>query len=448
MFKRKAYDQLLEWKKESQGKTAMLIEGARRIGKSTVAQEFGKNEYDNYILIDFSNADKRITDNFDNLYNLDTFFRNLFLYTDVTLTPRKGLIIFDEVQFFPKARQAIKHLVKDGRFDYIETGSLISIYKNVKDILIPSEERTIKMYPMDFEEFLWANNKKLMADTIKESFENKKALGNDIHSLIMETFRTYMAVGGMPQSVEAYINGLDYTSIDNVKKDILNLYAADLRKFDDEENGKASLIFKNLPSSLTNNNSIFKLSKINKNARMREYKNTIHFLDESMIANFCYNVTSPEVILELYCQRDKFKMYMGDTGLLITSILKSDPKSSNSIYKALIAGDLSINEGIIFENMVAQMLRANNYPLYFHEFSYTPPNTITEKKYEIDFLLVKGKRIAPIEVKSSNFKSHKSFDYFKDKYKLKSPEKYIIYTKDFKYEDNIYYIPIYMTMCI
>ena len=448
MFKRKIYSQLLDWKQISNGKTAILIEGARRIGKSTVVEEFAKNEYDDYILIDFSNTDKEILDNFDNINHLDTFFRNLFLLSDKSLTPRKGLIIFDEVQFFPRARQAIKHLVKDGRFDYIETGSLISIYKNVKDILIPSEEESIKMYPMDFEEFLWANNNFVYSDAIRESFEKKQPLGDNINNKIMKTFRTYMAVGGMPQAVEAYVNGSDYLTIDRIKQGILKLYFNDMNKFDKEENGKAHSVLKSLPSALSNHNSIFKLSNIQKNARSRDYKSTFDFLDESMIINMCYNISSPEVTMELYSEKNKFKMFMGDTGLLVSLILNVEKENANTLYKSLILENLSVNEGAIFENMVAQMLKANNHQLYFHEFKYTPECSNTEKKYEMDFLLVKGKRIAPIEVKSSNFRTHKSFDYFKDKYQLKLPEKYIIYTKDLKYEDNICYIPIYMTMCL
>ena len=448
MFKRKVYDDLLNWKTKSEGKTAVLLEGARRIGKTTVVKEFAKNEYEDYIFIDFSLPNELIKNNFNNIDDLDTFFRDLFIYTKKVLKPRKGLIIFDEVQFFPLARQAIKHLVSDGRFDYIETGSLISINENVKDILIPSEERTIQMFPMDFEEFLWANNNQIYADVIRDAFTNKKPFGNDIHNTIMKTFRTYMAVGGMPQAVAAYVDGKDYLSIDEIKQDILNLYFKDIKKFDKKEKGKTTFTLNSLPSSLSNHNSVFKLSNINKNARYREYQNSFEFLEESMIVNNCYNITSPEVIMELYCEKEKFKMYMGDTGLLVSLILNLEPNNANTLYTSLISGDLSINEGMIFENMVAQMLRANKHKLYFHEFLYTPKDTKTEKKYEVDFLLINGKRITPIEVKSSNFKYHKSFDYFKEKYKLKLPEKYIIYTKDLDFKDNIYYIPIYMAMCL
>ena len=252
----------------------------------------------------------------------------------------------------------------------------------------------------------------------------------------------------MPQAVEAYVNGKDYLTIDEVKQDILNLYYKDIKKYDNKNDGKTTSTFSLLAPSLSNHNSIFKLSKVNKKARYREYRNSFNFLEESMIVNICYNISSPEVIMELYCEKEKFKMYMGDTGLLISLILNSEKDNANNLYASLISDNLSINEGIIFENMVAQMLRANKHQLYFHEFLYTPENTSTEKKYEVDFLLVNGKRITPIEVKSANFRSHKSFDHFKQKYQLKLPEKYIIYTKDLDYKDNIYYIPIYMTMCL
>ncbi|WP_288886026.1 ATP-binding protein [uncultured Eubacterium sp.] len=447
MYKRKIYDSLKKWKKDADGKSAVLIEGARRIGKSTVVEEFAKNEYKDYILIDFSTAEEAIKTNFDNISNIDVFFRNLFLLTKKRLEERSGVIIFDEVQFYPRARQMIKHLVKDGRYDYIETGSLISIKKNVKDILIPSEEECIKMYPMDFEEFLWANGDEVTMDVIRDAFEKKKPLGEDIHRKIMQEFRTYMAVGGMPQAVEAYVEGKDYRQIDRVKKNIINLYTSDLKKHDSEENDRADVIFKSLPEQLSNHNSIFKYSVIDKNARMVNCINAIDFLNESMIINNCVNVTSPEVTLELYADRSKFKMFMGDTGLLVSDIIKNS-EDVDVIYRSLVIDKLGINQGMIFENMVAQMLRTKGYELYFHEFNYSKNKDTEGKKYEIDFLIVKGKRIVPIEVKSSSYKNHKSFDYFKEKYKIKMNDRYIIYTKDLTVEDGIVYIPIYMTYCI
>ena len=445
MFERKVYHYLKKWKEEANGSSAILIEGARRVGKSTVVEEFAKNEYDDYILIDFSTAEQAIKDNFNNIGNMDSFFRNLFVLTGKTLKKRSGVIIFDEIQFFPKARQSIKQLVKDGRFDYIETGSLISINKNVQDILIPSEEENIKMYPMDFEEFLWAIGNDAIMGPMQEAFVNRKPLGNDIHRAIMKEFRVYMAIGGMPQAIEAYVNGDSYQQIDRVKKGILRLYINDLRKHDSEDGDKAEVLFKALPEQLMNHNSIFRLSGVEENARMRNCGNAIDFLNHSMIVNNCVNVTQPEVVLEMYAEHSKFKMYMGDTGLLVTHILNNGG-DTDKMYRSLIIDNLGINQGYIFENMVAQMLRANGHELYFHEFEYCPKDNIASKQYEVDFLTVKGKRISPIEVKSSGYKSHKSFDYFKEKYQLKMNERFIIYTKDLAFEDEILYIPIYMTI--
>ena len=445
MFQRKVYQYLKTWKEESAGASAVMIEGARRVGKSTVAEEFAKAEYDDYILIDFSTAEKAIKDNFDNIADIDTFFRNLFILTGKTLKKRKGVIIFDEVQFFPKARQSIKQLVKDGRFDYIETGSLISIKKNVKDILIPSEEDCIKMYPMDFEEFLWAIGNNAVMDSIRDAFEKRKPLGIDIHRKILKEFRVYMVVGGMPQAVAAYTDGQPYSHIDRVKRGILRLYINDLKKHDTENGDRAEIVFKSIPEQLMNHNSVFRLSVIDKNARTRNYGNAIDFLNESMMVNNTVNVTNPEIALEMYADRTKFKMYMGDTGLLVTHILNNGG-DIDKMYRSLIIDDLGINQGMIFENMVAQMLRANGHELYFHEFEYSPNNNRVSKKYEVDFLTVKGKRLSPIEVKSSGYKSHRSFDYFKEKYQIKMNDRYIVYTEDLTLEDGVLYIPIYMTV--
>ncbi len=448
MFKRKIYNDMLAWKKESQGTSALLIEGARRIGKSTVVEEFARNEYKEYILIDFSIAGDAIKDNFDNIGDLNTFFRNLFILVGKTLPERDGLIIFDEVQFCPKARQAIKHLVKDGRYDYIETGSLISITKNVRDILIPSEEESIKMFPMDFEEFLWANNNTVYADIIRDAFEKKKPLGDAIHRKIMQTFRTYIAVGGMPQAVSAYVDGKDYKTIDRIKRNIVSLYIKDLEKHDNDDADRAGLVFKSIPEQLSNHNSVFKLSVVDGAARTRNCANAVEFLEQSMITNNCYNVTKPEVTFEQYADRTSFKMFMGDTGLLVTYLLQSGKETPDKLYKSLIIDDLDVNQGYIFENMVAQMLRAKNYELYYHEFKYAAEENKSEKRYEIDFMIVKGKRMVPIEVKSSGYKCHKSFDYFVKKYKVKLNERYIIYSKDLSQEDTVTYMPIYMTMCL
>lgn len=448
MFKRKIYDKMKKWKEESDGMSALLIEGAGRIGKSTVVTEFAKNEYKEFLLIDFSICEEAIKTNFDNIGNLDMFFRNLFVLMEKVLPVGQSLIVFDEVQLFPKARQAIKQLVKDGRYHYVETGSLISINSNVKDILIPSEEESLKMYPMDFEEFLWANGNYVYMDAIRDSFEHRKPLGGDIHRKIMQMFRNYMAVGGMPQAVSAYVEGKDFRAIDRVKRNIIKLYTQDLKKHDRDDGDRASLVFKSLPEQLMNHNSVFRYSVVDESARQKNCMNAIDFLGESMIVNNCLNVTKPDVSLALYSDRSKFKMYMGDTGLLISYLLQNSKETPDKMYRALILDNLGINQGMIFENMVAQMLHTNGYELYYHEFTYKAENNETEKPYEVDFLLVRGKRIVPIEVKSSNYRSHKSFDYFKTKYEVKMNERYLIYAKDLDVAEDITYIPIYMTCCL
>lgn len=444
-FRRKIYDRLLEWKETSNGKSAVLIEGARRVGKSTIAEEFARKEYDDYILLDFALESKDMRRNFEeNIGDLDTFFRNLFIIKGKDLPRRRAVIIFDEVQLFPLARQAIKYLVADGRYDYIETGSLISIKKNVQNILIPSEEEKLKMYPMDFEEFLWAKGNTAVMPAIKAAFESRKPLGNAVHRKIMQIFREYIAVGGMPQAVLAYVNGESYASIDRVKQGILSLYEDDLRKYDDEEREKASLVFKTIPKQLSDHEMHFTFSEINTNARYVNYVESVEFVAESMMGNRCANVTMPDVLLELYSDRSNFKLYMGDTGLLVSQLIR-EGEETEDIYRALIYDKLSSNLGMIFENIVAQMLKAGGRELFFHEYKYVPEGTETEKKYEIDFIIVKNKKICPIEVKSSGYTSHKSFDYFIDKYPIKVQERYIIYTKDLKFTDGITYIPAYMT---
>jgi predicted AAA+ superfamily ATPase len=444
-FRRKIYGRLLEWKETSKGKSAVLIEGARRVGKSTIAEEFARKEYDDYILLDFALESKDMRRNFEeNIGDLDTFFRNLFIIKGKDLPRRRAVIIFDEVQLFPLARQAIKYLVADGRYDYIETGSLISIKKNVQNILIPSEEEKLKMYPMDFEEFLWAKGNTAVMPAIKTAFESRKPLGNAVHRKIMQIFREYIAVGGMPQAVSAYVNGESYASIDRVKQGILSLYEDDLRKYDDEEREKASLVFKTIPKQLSDHEMHFTFSEINTNARYVNYVESVEFVAESMMGNRCANVTMPDVLLELYSDKSNFKLYMGDTGLLVSQLIR-EGEETEDIYRALIYDKLSSNLGMIFENIVAQMLKAGGRELFFHEYKYVPEGTETEKKYEIDFIIVKNKKICPIEVKSSGYTSHKSFDYFIEKYPIKVQERYIIYTKDLKFTDGITYIPAYMT---
>lgn len=449
VFKRKVYEKLLKWRKLSGGTSAALIEGARRIGKSTIVEEFAKNEYDDYMILDFARENKDVRNNFiENIDDLDTFFRNLFLLKRRGLEGKNCVIIFDEVQLFPQARQAIKYLVADGRYEYIETGSLISIRKNVKDILIPSEEYRIKMFPMDFEEYLWAMGDVITVPAMRSAFDKRKPLGDAIHRKVMKSFRTYMVVGGMPQAVEAYAAGKTFEQIDFVKRNILELYEEDLTKYDIENREKVSVLYKTIPEQLENKNSHFKFSLVDKNARYKNYVDAVSFISESMIGNECVNVTKPEVALELFADRSNFKLYMGDTGLLISQIMKSRDETEEDLYKALIIDKLGINQGMIMENIVAQMLRASGHKLYFHEYMYMPEDSDREKKYEVDFLTVKKKKICPIEVKSSGYTSHKSFDYLIKKYQMKMEDRYIIYTKDFKCQDGIMYIPIYMTMFI
>ena len=449
VFRRKAYAKLLQWKELAAGTSAVLLEGARRIGKSTIVEEFAKNEYDDYMILDVARENRDVQNLFiDDMDDLDSFFRNLFLLKGRDLKGKNCVLIFDEVQLFPKARQAIKYLVADGRYDYIETGSLISIRKNIQNILIPSEEYRIKMYPMDFEEYLWALGDTVTFEAIKSAYEKRKPLGDSVHRKIMKKFRTYMVIGGMPQAVSAFVEGKTFAQIDFIKRNILSLYEEDLAKYDRDNREKASVVFRTIPEQLENKNSHFKFSVIDKNARYQNYVDAVSFISESMMGNECINVTKPEVALELFADRSNFKLYMGDTGLLVTQIMKSRDETDEDLYKALIIDNLSINQGMIIENMVAQMLRASGHELYFHEYLYTPEDSVREKKYEIDFMTVKKKKICPIEVKSSGYMSHKSFDYLTKKYQLKMQDRYIIYTKDLKYKDEIMYIPIYMTMLI
>lgn len=449
VFKRKMYDKLKQWKELSGGSSAVLLEGARRIGKSTIVEEFAKNEYDDYMILDFAKEGKNVKNNFlENMNDLETFFRNLFLLKGRSLKGNHCVIIFDEVQLFPQARQAIKYLVADGRYEYIETGSLISIRKNVTDILIPSEEYRIKMYPMDFEEYLWAMGDNVTFEAMQSAFQHRKPLGDAIHRKIMQKFRTYMVVGGMPQAVNAFVEGKTFAQIDFIKRNILSLYEEDLAKYDTENREKASVIFKKIPEQLENKNSHFRFSLIDKNARYQNYVDAVSFIAEVMIGNECINVTKPEVALELFADRSNFKLYMGDTGLLVTQIMRNREDTEEDLYKALIFDNLGINQGMIMENIVAQMLKAAGHDLYFHEYQYLPEGAIKEQKYEIDFLAVKKKKICPIEVKSSGYTSHKSFDYLGKKYQMKMQDKYIVYTKDLKYQDEIMYIPLYMTMFI
>ncbi len=448
MFKRKVYDELLRWKKLSQGKTAALIEGARRIGKSTIAQAFAETEYDDYLLLDFSIESEDIKQNFkENIGDLDAFFRTLFLLKGKNLPANNAVIIFDEVQLFPLARQSIKALVADGRYDYIETGSLISIKKNVQDILIPSEEYRIKMYPMDFEEFLWAQKDNVTAPAIREAFDTMKPLSDAIHRKILKSFRTYIAIGGMPQAITAFVEGQTFDQIDLIKRTIVALYEEDINKYGSRSD-LALRIFKSIPDQLTHHNSRFKMSTLGKDTRYPNIAGSLEFLCNSMVVNECKNIATPDILLDMHSDNSNFKLFMADTGLLVTQAMKCGLYSEESLYKKLIVDKLSTNLGMIMENAVGQMLAANGHPLRFHEFKFQPKDSNREKAYEVDFLLVRNGKICPVEVKSSGYRAHKSLDYFFEKYTIKNTERYVLYTKNLKRENSIKYLPIYMAICL
>ena len=444
MFKRKIYEELIKWKRISNGSTALLIDGARRVGKSYIAEEFAKNEYKSYILVDFGNVPNDVLHLFaQESSDLDLFFAKLSAFYGIKLFKRDSLIVFDEVQQFPRARQLIKYLVADGRYDYLETGSLIRLKKNVQDIIIPSEEEHIEMFPMDFEEFLWAMGDTVTVPLIKACFESKKPLGQALHRKIMNDFRQYVLVGGMPQSVAAYLNGKDFEASDMAKRRILKLYHDDVSKFAEGYEDKVFALFDGIPAQLSKKKKKYKLSSLGKKARFRSYEDSFVWLNESMIVNTCFNATDPNVGLALSADHSTQKCYMADTGLLVTQTFMDKAFTENGLYRAILFDKLSINEGMIMENVVAQMLRTNGHKLYF--YSRTDA-TNRKNDMEIDFLITEGKKICPIEVKSNNYVSHSSLDKFRDKFSSKIGNSYILYSKDVIVKDGIIHLPIYMAM--
>lgn len=444
MLKRKIYAALVAWKNRSNGKTALLIDGARRVGKSYIAKEFAQNEYESHIIIDFGNAPKDVLDLFESdSADLDLFFAKLSLFYGTSLTNRKSLIVFDEVQQFPRARQLIKYLVADGRYDYLETGSLIRLKKNVQNIIIPSEEDHIEMFPMDFEEFLWAMGDEVTIPFLRQAFEAKKPLGDAVHRKIMNSFRQYLLVGGMPQSVLAYQNGKDFGASDEAKRSILRLYREDVSKFAAGYEDKVYAVFDEIPGQLSKKEKKYKLSAIDKNARFRSYEDSFIWLNEAMVVNTCFNATDPNVGLALSADHATQKCYMADTGLLVTHTFMDGAYTDNELYRAILFDKLDINEGMIMENIVAQMLRFNGHRLYFYSRC---DNEHRENHMEIDFLIAEGKKIAPIEVKSGNYRSHSSLDKFRKKFSDKIGNSYILYTKDVLKKDGILHLPIYMAM--
>ena len=437
-LKRKIYERILDWKENRSDRYALLIKGARRVGKSTIVEQFGKNEFKSYVMIDFAHTSKEIIELFDDMYDLDFFFLRLQQFTGVKLYEKESLIIFDEVQLCPKARQAIKYLVKDGRYKYIETGSLISIKKNTENILIPSEEHKINMYPMDFEEFLWAVNDEVTADTIRYLLNNKKTAGNAMHRSLMRTFRLYMLIGGMPQAIETYLETNNLQDVDNVKREIIDLYEEDFIKID--RTGLAGDVYDSIPSSLSSNASRYVLSLARKDLRSKQVFELLPDMLSSYTVNIAYHANNPDVGMSLEKDIDCYKLFISDTGLFITLVYRDKDFTENVIYNKLLSDKLDTNLGYIYENAVAQMLTVKGNNLFYYTFGSETSNHL----YEIDFLLSSGNKICPMEVKSGNYRSHTSLDLFCDKYSKRIKEKYVVHTKDYKWENGISYLPVYM----
>ena len=438
MFKRKIYDKLLQWKKDSDGKTALLIEGARRIGKSTIVESFGRNEYKSYIIIDFSIVSKNIRELFEDISDLNYLFLQLQLQYKVDLYERESLIIFDEVQLCPRARQAIKSLVKDHRYDYIETGSLISIKKNVQDILIPSEERKLNMYPMDYEEFLWALNDETTIPLIHKLFDSQKPFGEEINRKLMRDFRLYMLVGGMPQAVDEYIKTNNFRKVDDVKRDILNLYEDDFKKID--ATGKISMLFDAIPAKLNKNASRYQVSSVLTNNRADNTLELIAELKDSKTVLVSYHANDQSAGMSTNKDLTRFKLFLCDTGLFTTLMFKDKDFTENIIYEKLLNDKLGTNLGYLYENVVAQLLTCNGNELFYYTFF----NESSRHNYEIDFLIAKKNKVCPIEVKSSGYKTHKSLDEFSIKFSNRILQKYLVYTKDFSKDKDILCLPAYM----
>ncbi|MBO4368453.1 MAG: ATP-binding protein [Clostridia bacterium] len=444
MLKRKIYDELLAWKQNSHGQTALLIDGARRVGKSYIAELFAQQEYKSHIIIDFGNASQDILDLFlHDSFDLDLFFAKLSAFYSKVLYKRGSLIVFDEVQQFPKARQMIKYLVADGRYDYLETGSLIRLKKNTQDIIIPSEEEHIELFPLDFEEFLWALGDEATVPLIRQCFDSRKPLGQALHRKIMNDFRQYVLVGGMPQSVLAYLSGKNFQAADEAKRRILQLYREDVSKFAAGYEEKVYAIFDGIPSQLSRKEKKYKLSSISKSARFRSYEDSFIWLNEAMVVNTCFNSTDPNIGLALSADHTTQKCYMADTGLLVTLTFMDRRFTENELYRAILFDRLDINEGMIMENIVSQMLRRNGHKLYFYSRS-DPENR--ENHMEIDFLITEGRKISPVEVKSANYRSHSSLDKFRKKFSQKTGTSYILYTGDVMEKDGIRHLPLYMAM--
>ena len=444
ILKRKMYDKLLALKQELNGKKAFLIEGARRIGKSTICEEFGRNEYKSYILIDFAKCPDEVKDYFaKHMNDLDTFFMLLSTYYGVKLYERESLIIFDEVQMYPKARECVKCLVADGRYDYIETGSLLSIKKNVQNIVIPSEETRLTMLPMDYEEFRWALGDTVTVPLMGETFKKCQSLGDAVTRELMRDFRLYMLVGGMPQAVNTYLDTLNLSEVDKVKRNIIELYFDDFSKID--PSGKISRLFTSIPSELTKNASRYQVSSALGRSENRDtLSELLHDLEDSLTVNFAHHVNDPNVGLPLNAEYSQYKMFVADTGLFVTLAFWDKKATENIIYQKLLSDKLSANLGYVYENVVAQMLIASGNRLFYH----TWPSETSNHNYEIDFILSRGNKICPIEVKSSGYKTHASLDAFQKKFSSRIGNRYLIYPKDLRKEQDLFYVPVFMTMLL
>ena len=437
-FKRKIYSQLREWKERAGGRRALMIKGARRVGKSTIAEEFAKKEYLSYILIDFGQAPKRVVDLFEDLSDLNFIFLQLRMIYKVKLVERKSVIVFDEVQPVPKARQAIKYLVADGRYDYIETGSLIGIRKFTEGILIPSEETTIEMYPMDYEEFRWAMGDEISVPLLRQCFDAQKTLGDAVVRQALRDFRLYMLIGGMPQVVSEYIKTNNFADVDEMKRSIISLYDADLRRID--STGRASLLFNNIPAQLSHGGGRYQVSAVIENQRAENILPILEDMKNSMIVNVAYHADDPNVGMSLTKNLEKFKIYLHDTGLFVTSMFMDKKSMENVIYNKLLNDKLNTNLGYVYENVVAQMLTASGNKLFY----YTFPSETSNHLYEIDFLLSKGNKVCPLEVKSSGYATHSSIDNFCDKFSSRISDKYLVYTKDFRKNKGAICLPVFM----
>lgn len=437
IFKRKIYSQILQWKEENDGSSALLVEGARRVGKSTIVEEFARQEYESYILIDFNKASKAIKSLFDDLMDLDYIFMVLQQTYKKTLVPRKSVIIFDEVQKCPTARQAIKYLVQDGRYDYIETGSLISIKKNTEGITIPSEEDSIQMYPMDYEEFRWALSDETTVPILRKFWEMKKPLG-PAHRNTQRDLRLYMLVGGMPQAVNTYLDTNNLKKVDAAKRKIIKLYADDFRKIDPA--GRITRLFLSIPAQLSNNESRYQPTTVLGNVDSEKMTELLSNLEDSKTVSFAYHSNDPNVGMELTKDDTRFKLFVADTGLCVTMAFWDKNYTENVIYEKLLSDKLSANLGYVYENLIAQMLTATGNKLFY----YTWPKD-EKHNYEIDFLLSRGAKIDPIEVKSSGYKTHASLDDFCSKFSSRIGNRYLVYTKDLNKDGQTVLVPVYMT---